>query len=220
MNKLDIWHEDTGEVLKKSLTSLAEGFTGIASTDRKEVALSVGHVLQSLRKGQFLSQLCEEWNSYRDKGRINEKYMETEQHMACLQEILNFIDNDFPDQIRFDAMKKVFLVAASETQSDRESPLPYEYLKLCRKLSSGEIILLSTMYVLETDGTLQGREMSQGNNWFNQIVLKSELQHAQLVELYHSSLEDKRLMAGLKTRPRLTSLGQKLCEFILSYEDD
>jgi len=51
MNKLDKWHKDTGEVIKKSLTSLAEGITGIAASERKDLALSVGYIFQSFRKG-------------------------------------------------------------------------------------------------------------------------------------------------------------------------
>ena len=218
MNKLDKWHEDTGEVLKKSLTALTEVIPGIASTDKKELALSVGHVLQSLRKGQFLSKLLEEWNSYRDKGRIKDDYMETEQHMSCLQEILNFIDNDFPDQIRFDAMKKVFLGAASEMQSDRESPLPYEYLKLCRQLSSGDVIVLSTMFTIETDGTLNEKNMNVGGNLIGKIAERSDLRHSELVGIHIDNLSKKGFTTPPQSLPRLTGLGREFCEYILSYE--
>lgn len=120
------WNGDTADVIKDTLTCLAEGLTGIAASDRKDLAFSVGHIFQSLRKGQFLSRLLDEWNSYRAKGRIKDDYVRTEQHQACLQELLLFLDNDCPDEIRFQTLKKIFLVAATEAASDRTSLLPYQ----------------------------------------------------------------------------------------------
>ena len=111
------WSRDTSDVIKDTLTQLAEGLTAIAASDRKELVFSVGHIAQCLRKGQFLSRFLQEWNAYRDKGRIKDDYVGTEQHQAWLQELLEFLDNDSPDEIRFETLKKIFLVAATETAS-------------------------------------------------------------------------------------------------------
>lgn len=145
-NDLAKFQEDTSSVLAKTLTGLIEGITGVASSEKKELYLSVGHLLQAVRKGKFLSQFLTEWNQYRDKGRIKEDYPNTEQHYTCIQEILDFLDSDPPEEIRFDILKKIFLVAATEKVSDRNSFLPQQYMKLCRTLSSGEILVLSTTY--------------------------------------------------------------------------
>lgn len=226
MNKIDKWHEDTGIVIKKTLTSLAEGVTGIAATDRKELALSVGHIFQSLRKGQFLSHLYEEWESYRAKGRIKDDYLETEQHMSCLQELLDFLDNDSPDTTRFEVMKKVFLVAASEIESDRNSLLPYQFLRLCRKMSSGEIIVLNTTYTIAKSGEIP--EVTGANQWLDRIAKQSGLGHSSLVEIYEEELITKHLLSrrlygdrsGVAAKPhfRLTSLGLELCDYIAGYD--
>jgi hypothetical protein len=226
MNKPDKWHKDTGEIIKKTLTSLAEGITGIAASERKDLALSVGHIFQSLRKGQFLSQLNEEWDSYREKGRIKDDYVDTEQHRSCLQELLDFLDHDSPDEIRFKVIKKVFLVAATETVSDRNSLLPYQFLRLCRGLSSGEIIVLNATYKIAKSG--KAPDVNGANQWLDAIARESGLVHTLLVEIYEDELIKKQLISrrlhgdrsGVIAKPnfRLTNLGLALCEYIDSYD--
>lgn len=227
MNKLDKFHKDTGEVIKKTLTSLAEGITGIAASERKDLALSVGHIFQALRKGQFLSQLSEEWDSYREKGRIKDDYIDTEQHKSCLQELLDFLDNDSPDEIRFEVMKKVFLVAATETDSDRNSLLPYQFLRLCRGMSSGEVIVLNTTYRIAKSDQIPN--VSGANQWLDAIAKESGLCHTSLVEIYEEELIKKHLIYGrlysdrsgvaVGQHFRLTSLGLELCDYIASYDN-
>jgi len=226
MNEIDKWHEDTGKVIKKTLISLAEGITGIAATDRKDVALSVRHIFQSLRKGQFLSRFSEEWNSYRKKGRIKDDYLETEQHRSCFQELLDFLDNDSPDEIRFEVMKKVFLVAATESKSDRNSLMPHQFLRLCREMSSGEVIVLNATYRMAKSE--ESPHVTGANQWLDVIAKESGLCHTALVEIHEEGLMKKHLISrrlhgdrsGVADKPhfRLTSLGLGLCDYIASYD--
>ena len=226
MNKIDKWHKDTGEVIKRTLTSLAEGITGIAASERKDLSLSVGHIFQSFRKGQFLSRLGEEWDSYREKGRIKDDYIDTEQHRSCLQELLDFLDNDSPDEIRFEVMKKVFIAAATETASNRNSLLPYQFLRLCRGMSSGEIIVHNATYEIAKSESIPN--ITGVNQWLKVIAEKSGLGHTSLVEIYEEDLIKKHLLSrrlfsdgsGIATKPhfRLTSLGLELCDYIASYD--
>jgi hypothetical protein len=200
--------------------------TGIAASERRELALSVGHIFQSLIKGQFLSRLGIEWDSYREKGRIKDDYIDTEQHRSCLQEVLAFLDNDCPDEIRFEVMKKVFLVAATETVSDRNSLLPYQFLRLCRGMSSGEVIVLNATYRIAKSG--QVPDLAGATQWLDAIAKESGLGHASLVEIYEEDLIKKRLLSrrlhsdrsGVATKPhfRLTSLGFELCDYVASYD--
>ena len=226
MNKIDKWHKDTGEVIKRTLTSLAEGITGIAASERKDLSLSVGHIFQYFRKGQFLSRLGEEWDSYREKGRIKDDYIDTEQHRSCLQELLDFLDNDSPDEIRFEVMKKVFIAAAIETAFDRNSLLPYQFLRLCRGMSSGEVIVLNATYEIATSGNIP--DNNTASYWLDAIAKKSGLGHTSLVEIYEEDLIKKHLLtrrlhadrSGVlaKSHFRLTSLALELCDYIASYD--
>jgi hypothetical protein len=94
------------ETIKKTYSALVEFLSGIASSDRKDWALSIGYLLQRVRGGEFLNQLLEKIQKYREKGKIKADYLSTSQCLNCLQEVLNFIDQDSPDEVRFNAMKK------------------------------------------------------------------------------------------------------------------
>ena len=164
-------YQDTAGILKRTLANLAEGVTGIAASDRHQVVLSLGHVVQRLRSGKFLSQLMREWDEFREKGRIKESHEKSEQHQSCLQEMLDFLDKDMPDQIRFDALKKVFIVAATDKDTDSASLLPCEYMRICRTLSSGEIIVLSTSYRAAKKGVPNG--FRGATSWLEKIAKDS-----------------------------------------------
>ena len=62
------------------------------------------------------------------------------------QYILRFLDKDSPDEVRFKILKQIFLVAASEEISDRDSFLPLQFMKIARSLTDGEVILLTTIW--------------------------------------------------------------------------
>lgn len=219
--------QDTGSVLDKTLTTLAEGITGLAASDKKELALSVGHIFQSLRKGQFLGQLIEEWKRLREKGRIKDDYQSSEQHFSCLQEMLEFLDHDSPDQVRFDVIKKIFLVAATDPETNRESVLPHQYMRICRGLSSGEVIVLSTTYNIAEKGYPD--KMSGAQQWLEMVAKDSGLTHTGLVEIHEEELIKKMLLtrrfhgdrSGVAVSPhfRLTNIGYEICKYIDKYEE-
>ena len=107
-----------------TLQALAEALTGIATSDRKDLFLSIGYLFQRLRGQSFLEAFNAEWQRLREEGRIRDDYSQTEQCQACLQELLDCLDRYFPDKVRFDFIKGVFLAAAQEKRSDRESACP------------------------------------------------------------------------------------------------
>ena len=188
------WHQTTGALIVDTLSCLAQGITGIAASDRKELVFSVSHILQSLRKGHFLSRLLQEWHDYRKKGKIPEDYHTTEQHQVCLQELLDFLDKDLPDDIRFQTLKKIFVTAATEGVCDRNSLLPCEYMRLCRRMSSGEILVLNAAYQVAEEGfppNLRG-----AHEWLKIVADKSSLIHPSLVEIHEEQLMIKCLLTG------------------------
>ena len=226
-NDLSKFREDTSSVLAKTLNGLIEGITGVAASEKKELYLSVGYLLQAVRKVKFLSQLLKEWNQYRDKGRIKEDYQTSEQHYTCIQEILDFLDSDPPEEIRFDILKKIFLVAAAEKVTDRSSLLPQQYMKVCRTLSSGEIIVLSTAYKLSQILKQEYMKYNFSAMWLKKIAEESGLIHPELVEIHEEELMKKHLLSpraysdksGIDVNPhfRLTSLGFNICNYIENY---
>ncbi len=222
------WSRDTSDLIKDSLLYLAEGLTGIAASDRKELVFSVGHIFQSLRKGRFLSQFLNEWNDYRDKGRIKDAYMGTEQHFECLTELFEFLDKDIPDQNRFSILKKIFLTAATEQITNRDSILPQQFMKICRNLSSGETIVMNAAYRRWKKISPDDNTSKSAQDWLNTIASESNLKHTELVATYEQGLMEKHLLtprqlsdgSGVIVTPyyRLTNLAYDLCKYIEDYE--
>ena len=108
---IEPFQDDTSNIIVKTLTNLAEGLTGVATSSKSELILSVSHTFQRMRGGMFLSTFLEEWNRYREKGKVKDDYQFSEQHQVCLQELLEFLDKDSPDEVRFEVLQKIFLVA-------------------------------------------------------------------------------------------------------------
>jgi hypothetical protein len=222
------FEKDTESVLSNTIKGLVEGLTGVATSSRNDLILSVSRTFQRMRGGQFLSTLLEEWNGYRKKGKVKEDYQATEQHKVCLQELLEFLENDSPDETRFNLLKQVFLVAASEEASDRDSLLPQQFMKIARSLSSGEATLLSTIWVLadEKDGDYAAHYSAA--DWLKEVTEQSGFQFQELVEIHEDGLIKKRLInqrlhadrSGVTLEPhfRLTPLGYEFCRFIARYE--
>lgn len=222
------FEKSTKDVVTSTLKNLAEGLTGVAVSSRNDLILSISHIFQKMRGGQFLSAFLVEWESYREKGKIKEDYQISEQHHVCLQEMLEFLEKDSPSKIRFDVLKKIFLVAASEVHSDQESLLPMQYMKIARSLSDGEILLLSATWSIYKKSEPENEKIQHATEWLRKIAPVAGLEHIELIEIYENSLIEKKLLnsrlygdrSGVKTAPyfRLTSLGHGLCSYIDFYE--
>jgi len=220
---------ETSGVLETTLRKLTAGLAGIAASKREEWILSLGHVFQRMRGREFLVQLLEEWNIYVKKGLIKEGYEGTEQHRVCLQELLDFLDKDSPDQVRFSTLKKIFLVAATEKSSSRDSVLPGQLMRLCRALSSGEVIVLEAVYRISKTDKWQHGQVRDARPWLNMVAAESGLTHPELVEMCETELIRKLLLtdrqygdrSGVTMEPhfRLTGLAISLCRFVEAYEN-
>lgn len=231
-NKLpkDKFQDETRDIIVKTLTNLAEGLTGIAASKKQELALSIGHIFQRMRGGYFLSTFLKEWNKYREKGRIKDDYQYTEQHSVCLQELLEFLDNDSPDEIRFSILKQIFLVAATESISERDSFLPQQYMKICRSLAAGEILIMNACYRFSKENQWKNIEVPGAGDWLNKVAEATGLNHPELVEIHEDELIKKKLLTGrrysdrsgvvLKPYFRLTSLAYEICRYIENYEPE
>ncbi len=215
------------EVFNATLKAFTEALTGIAASDKKEWALSFGYLLQRARGGKFLKTLSDELARYRRKGKIKDDYLMTEQGQACLQEILDCLDKESPDEIRFAAMKAVMLAAATEKTTNRDSFLPQQFMRVCRGLSSGEIIVLGGSLTVFEKNHRFGRGIGvheEGRFWAQQVAAETKLIYSDLVLSYERSLGAKGLIAenaGSNGRQflvteylRLTEFGYNLCKFI------
>jgi len=215
---------DTSSVIDQTIMSVAEGITGIAASEKTEWLRSVGFLLQRIRSGRFLETFKNEWDAYREKGQVKDDYLFTDQHKECLQELLDFLDGDVPDQTRFTVLKQIFFTAASETISNRDSAIPQQYMKIARSLSSGEVLVLLAVSQLAEEKAVLPPNNTSANEWLKIVTEKSDLVDSELVELHERGLVEKNLIkprthsdksgVSLGEYFRLTGLGVNLCEFI------
>lgn len=142
--------------------------------------------------------------------------------------MLDFLDNDIPDELRFDVMKKIFFVSASEKIHDRDNPLPVMYIRICRKLSSGAIMVLSTVFYYANNPEYWDAKSISAGDWLNKIGEKSSLVYPDLVKIYEKELMNMNLITPrvysdgsgvhLGEHFRLTRFGYDLCSYIDAYD--
>ena len=225
----------SGELIERkgtdSLNSLEEGFNqivagiaGLIASGRGDYIISMGRILQRKRGRHFFTALKEEWNVFVDKGKIKEDYSESEQCEACLQELLDCLDNDSPDEIRFSVLKKLFLSVATEGLSNRDDVLPQQYIRIARTLDSGQVLLLlASLKAARNDRAVIGRDYG---TWLERVKAYSGLRYTELIQSNEEGLVSKRLLMPLSSiggmnpgeHARLTSLGLELCRFIEHYD--
>lgn len=219
--------EQTEEVLAETRRAVIEALTALGAGGKEEVFRSVGHILQRMRSVPLLDALRDEWIRLREEGRIDDEYVNSDQHLNCFQEILGFIDEETPDDTRFKALKAIFLNAATERFEDRDSLLPYHYMRVARKLDSGEVLILRAAYdIQKTDY----EDDSHARSWLERIAEESGLKFPALVEVHERNLIEKKLLSPRKHPDdsgvnlgegyRLTDFGRELCQFMSSYEPD
>lgn len=197
--------------------------TGALGTEKLRLRMIPGRLFQAARSDEFLIQLASEVEELREKGEIKDDYLNTEQASATLQELLAALEEPPVDERKFNTLKAIFLQAAQEKLSSRDDPTPQLLMNIARQLSSGEILLISSVYRIGKEGVSTEAENSAGP-WVETITSKSEIKTKGMVEFYEKSLIKKKLITPRERTGkygvspgmcfRLTDLGFKLCQFI------
>lgn len=203
------------------------GITAVAKMGRGNFIQSLSNLVQRQRKEGWLHAFLIEWDQLCESGKIQEAYMDSDQAQECRQELLDSLDNDKPDQKKFEAMKKIFLRAAMATETEWQSNAPQQLMKICRTLTSEELTILGVAYRLYSS-------MSQGDvervsraseRWPVTIAENSKgLITEGVVYFYENDLVEKQLI-GSRTasdksgvqyahKCRLSPLGIELCAFL------
>jgi len=101
-------------------------------------------------------------------------------------------------------------------------------MHLCRKLSSGEVIVLKTTYEIANKKDWDPNDIQAGS-WLTQVAYKSGLKYPELIEVHERGLIEKNLLtdrthsdrSGVNPGDhyRLTGLGFEICQFIENYDD-
>jgi len=219
--------------LQAPAIKIAELLTGILAADACDLKLTAGRLVQASIKNKFLTQLGEEIKSYSEKGKIKNDFFTTHKEQASLNELLEFIDEEIPDEERFRAMKSIFLYSITTDVSEDDKLLAYELLKICKKISSSELLILKACFdICNGDyrfdiSSERIENMHSADEWLHMVSKHIGHNISALVEVYEENLTKLSLISrrlhvdrsgiGKTKYFRLTTLGYKLCEFITKY---
>jgi hypothetical protein len=108
-------------------------------TAPKDTLFTGIRLIRSAVAGRFAQQLREEWAKLIEKGKIKEDYGQTSQAQTILADMFESLNDANFDEEQLDLLRRLFLAAASETETDRNNLLVREYVAVGRTLSAGEI---------------------------------------------------------------------------------
>ncbi len=219
--------------LRESTVKIAEALTRILVSEKQDLKLSAGKIIQAVIKGNLLTQLGREIEKYRNQGKIKEDYFATHRNRALLYELLKFLDEEVPEEELFTAIKSIFFSGISRGVTKHEEVLAYEFLQTAKRLRATEILILKanfeiaqkkTKLEIQNIDTIYVRDV-----WFTYIAKQMGYEvHTAIVEKYEPNLISLGLISpvthndnsGFKATMyfRLTATGYKFCEFITNFE--
>ena len=206
---------------------------GASSLDFAQQTLMLGRIVEGARKHQLVKQLLAEFRGLVRSGKLKEDCLAEVTAQSSLIDLLQVVDREVPEEIKFAAMKAIFLYSLKQDLTEHEKILAFELQKICSRMSSGELVVLKATYEIHTGKNLRnyqgGMNLSTSNaiEWLRYVSFQIGHNDTALVELYEDRLTELKLITGrvyadksgiVGQNFRLTSLGIKICEFIAKGE--
>lgn len=214
----------------KNPAKISAMIAGIISSGKSEMVLSGGRLLQASFKLRLLKQLGEELNKYLEKGELKENVFDDIKNQDSFYELLKFIDEETPDEVRFNAVKTIFLKSISKEITDKEKYLAHRLMQITKQLSSSQLLILKAAYdICEGNDVIVPKDTIKENSakrWIHVIAEQIGHNMTNLIEIDEQKLIDLKLISkrtmsdnsGIEPTNhfRLTDLGYILCGFIVS----
>jgi hypothetical protein len=207
--------EDSPEILTTVLSTAVTAQYGHAAGVAATVAVKILH---AALKGQGWRQVATTLEELKAKGKINEDFVDSALGKACLAELLEAIEKN-PDPRRVEALKNAFIRIATQPGKEAEAIYQQQILHMIGSLSSGEIVLLATMYRVGGSNLY-----TDAHQWLNDMAKETGFRDEGLVKLAEAPLMEKHLVlprqygdgSGISwgQHNRLTGLGERVCEFM------
>jgi hypothetical protein len=207
---------------------------GKVLTDPKETAFGVLRLIRAATAHRFEEQVRTEWTKFVQDGKIKADYAQTDQARTIFSDTIESLGEANYDAEQLDLLRRLFLAAASEAETDRNSLVVREYIAVGRSLSAGEIRVLSAYYHYLPEWTANPTSASSSVHLFNVHNLidvlqeRTGLKHRTLLARLDKSLGQKDLARAADQMNgshavdqklfRLTDFGFAFCEFLQSYE--
>ena len=99
-------------------------------TSPKETVFSGLRLIRAATAHRFTEQLRAEWAKYVEDGKIKADYARTDQAQAIFADTLESLAETNFDAEQLGLLRRLFLAAASESQTDRDNLLVREYIAI------------------------------------------------------------------------------------------
>jgi hypothetical protein len=180
---------------------------------------------------EAITDLSREISVWRKLGRIPEDFSGRPSGYQTWVELLVEIDSNPTDSDRLKALKAMFLAANRVDATEGESIVAYQLFQVAKKLNSGELLLLRTIYAAFTANTFPRGTSSNIQQWAEGIAARMGHQLSALVLLDERMLVDQGLISPRINNPgleavregataRLTDLGIRFCQNVETYRGE
>jgi hypothetical protein len=220
-DKIDVAIDVAYEKIIPGLTKFAVSAVNLQIAG--DVVAFGSHVFQRRRSVGLVRALADEWEASCKEQRIKSEFLETEEGQVSLQELLDYLDKDLPNEEKFRAMKSIFFHGAASHNEGKPFKHATNLIRLCRQLAPEEILILGVCHKAFLDG--RGRPHLSADSWQGLVAEYSDgLVQVGVVEFYEQTMVDHRLIAdrihgdrsgiGNSEHFRLARLGMELAEYI------
>jgi hypothetical protein len=224
--------DELAKFMDQPLIAIAETITGALAAGPKAWTLMTGHIVQGIFKGKLWEQVSQEIKELRDKGKIPDDFADEKKNKYGFKswvDLIKAIDENPPDADLLEALMAMFYGANKVNATDAQKMLSYRLFHIAKRLTSGELLLLKTLYDAYK-GSNFNTEIISLTNWTQKIaklqghclpalVLKDQraLMEEELISGYQDASVSAFNQSILERNARLSDLGIAFCQNIETY---
>jgi len=220
------------ELIEPKSKGLAAFIRGVKESTSDEHRESAYRLVKGFLSNNLVEKAFEEIDRYIKSGRIEESALEDLIVQSTFLELLKFIDEEVPDEVRIRAMKSIFLSSVVNEASEEDQKLAYMLIKLTKNLDSTDILIIKSAYeIWHNQKEIDPKSITNARSWHEQIAKKIGHNIPQLIANQESELVNLNIFIGgpvpdqsgsgkMRTNTyQLTKLGEILYEFITNFEN-
>ncbi len=192
--------DELAKFMDQPLTAIAETIAGALAAGPKGWTMMAGHIVQAILKGKLYQQVSREIKKLRDEGKIPGDFADEKKNKYGFKswvDLLKAIDDDPPDADLLEALMAMFYGANKVNATDAQKMLSYRLLQIARRLNSGELLLLRTIYEAFKRRDFQTQPMSLGG-WAVKIAKLQGHNLTALVLKDEHALVEEELITGYR----------------------
>jgi hypothetical protein len=228
----DIVHLQNATAMQRFLEQPAETIAGQMAdwllVGGKALILAGPKIALTAITVKALERFGKELSNWRKNGSIPEDFAGRAPGWQSFVELFAEIDSNPTDEERLDALKAMFLAANRTNTTDGERAVAYQLFQVAKRLNSGELFLLRTVYEAYLSQTVTGQTVINLQRWAEQLAARMGHQLSALVLRDERMLVDQGLISPRLSNPpneavradataRLTDLGIRFCQNIATY---